>query len=97
MEEVAEDSTALTPQYNRLNDNSSITTTNLACSVLEQEQLEDKIDKLYKDSGGFGKFQLFAMIALILGTDAHDLWFQELGYFTQAPDSYVCTYAREDN
>ena len=56
MEEVAEDSPALAPQYNRLNDNSSIATTNLTCSVLDQDQLEDKIDKLYKDIGGFGKF-----------------------------------------
>ena len=93
------DSQALVPQQlNRVNENlSSFATTNLAMSVMDQEQREDKIERHYQELGGFGKFQAFASVTILLGLTSLDLWFQELGYFTQAPDSYICTYAGQDD
>ena len=37
------------------------------------------------------------MVAILFGTNTQDLWFNELGYFIQAPDTYICTYASQDN
>ena len=65
--------------------------------LIDQDQIEDKIQQMYHDLGGFGKFQVFAMVAILFGTSTNDLWMNELGYFIQPPDSYICSYASKDN
>ena len=76
----------------RLNENSS-TLTDQTKSVLEHESLDDKIDKMYQDLGGFSKFQFFAVFALLLGHSGQNFQFMIIGYLTQAPNSFVCAYA----
>ena len=55
----------------------------------------ERVDQKYNDIGGFGRFQVFAFIVQTWGI-ANTNWFlYPLGYFTQAPDSYICTYNGE--
>ncbi len=50
------------------------------------------MDKLFNQIGGFGRFQLFAVITIVLGLSGPNWFWYEVGYLDQAPDSYVCTY-----
>ena len=57
MIESVDSSTLVSQPRNRVNDTQSLVASNhLVNSVLDQEQLEDKIENLYKQLGGFGKF-----------------------------------------
>ena len=51
-------------------------------SVVEQEPLEEKIENVYQDLGGVGKFQVFAMVTLLLGLSGQNWWFYEIGYLS---------------
>mmetsp|Transcript_1601 Transcript_1601/g.2370 ORF Transcript_1601/g.2370 Transcript_1601/m.2370 type:complete len:300 (-) Transcript_1601:727-1626(-) len=96
MDRIEAESEALAPHTNRLNENSILTTT--TASKLESAQsgsIEDKIEQIYQDIGGLGKFQVFATITFLLGLSGQNWWFYVLGYLTQEPDSFVCTYATE--
>lgn len=74
---------ALTTSFGRHGDiNRSTMGQSTDRSVLEQEKLEDKIEIVYKDLGGLGKFQVFAMLTLLLGLSGQNWWFYEIGYLS---------------
>ena len=58
----------------------------------QSESIEDKVDKLYEDIGGCGCFQVFAYFALAFGMSSPSWFVYEIGFLTQEPDKYICTY-----
>ena len=59
---------------------------------MENESLEDQIEKLFQESGGCGWFQVLAYFAITLGISGPNFFLFEIGFYTQAPDTYICTY-----
>ena len=51
------------------------------------------MDQLYERVGGCGLFQILAYFAIAIGMSAPSWYFYEVGFFTQAPGSYLCTYS----
>lgn len=54
--------------------------------------VERNLDRIFEEVGGCGLFQAFAYIAISFGMSATSWFIYELGYYTQPPTSYVCTY-----
>ena len=80
--EVAEEE-ALSSSFSRPDDiNRSTMGQSTTRSVVEQEPLEEKIENVYQDLGGVGKFQVFAMVTLLLGLSGQNWWFYEIGYLS---------------
>lgn len=59
----------------------------------EEEELGVKVDRIYAELGGVGRFQWYALVALLTGMTGPAWWFFEVGYFTQEPEAFICTYA----
>ena len=58
----------------------------------EDERIEENINELLDQLGGFNKFQIFAYIAIIVGMDGPNWFCYSIGYLIQKPDVYLCTY-----
>ena len=58
----------------------------------EGETVDARVDKLFDDIGGCGLFQVFAFITVAWGMSAQSWYFYGLGFLTQPPDYYICTY-----
>ena len=52
--------------------------------------MDDRVDELYEKLGGCGLFQVFAYFAIAFGMSAPSWFIYEVGFFTQAPDQYIC-------
>ena len=50
--------------------------------LLESKAMDLLREKVYQELGGFGRFQIFATIALQLGMSGPMWWFNQLGYLT---------------
>ncbi len=46
----------------------------------ENLSVDDKVDKIFNQIGGFGRFQLFAVIAIVLGLSGPNWFWYEVGY-----------------
>ena len=47
---------------------------------------------MFDDIGGCGLFQVFSFVTIAWGMSAQSWYFYALGFLTQEPGSYVCTY-----
>ena len=54
--------------------------------------MEEKGDQKFEEIGGFGRFQLYAYIAITFGINCQGWWIYNFGFLTQSP-AYLC----EDN
>jgi len=54
--------------------------------------LDERVDKVYDDIGGCGRFQVFVYFALAFGMSAPSWFIYEIGYLDQKPSDYICTY-----
>ena len=54
--------------------------------------VDDRVDQLFEKIGGCGLFQVFAYVSIAFGISAPSWFVYEIGYFTQAPTAYICTY-----
>ena len=52
--------------------------------------VDDRVDELYEKIGGCGLFQVFAYFAIAFGMSAPSWFIYEVGFYTQAPDQYIC-------
>ena len=52
--------------------------------------VDDRVDELYEKIGGCGLFQVFAYFSIAFGMSAPSWFIYEVGFFTQAPDQYIC-------
>ena len=55
--------------------------------------VDDRVNELFENIGGCGLFQVFAYIAIAFGMSSTSWFVYEIGYFTQAPDAYICKNA----
>ena len=53
---------------------------------------EERVEKVFEDIGGCGLFQVVAYLAIALGMSAPSWFIYELGFLTQEPTQFVCTY-----
>ena len=58
----------------------------------DESTLEDRVDELYEELGGCGLFQVLAYFAITFGMSAPSWFIYEIGFLTQAPTEYICTY-----
>ena len=58
----------------------------------ENKTLDDRVNEIFEEIGGGNLFQVFAYIALAFGVSAPSFFVYEVGYLTQAPDLFICTY-----
>ena len=55
--------------------------------------VDDRVNELFERIGGCGLFQVFAYLAISFGMSSPSWFIYEIGYFTQAPDEYICKNA----
>lgn len=55
--------------------------------------VDDRVNELFERIGGCGLFQVFAYFAIAFGMSSPSWFIYEIGYFTQAPDEYICKNA----
>jgi MFS family permease len=61
-------------------------------NTVEEETVDDRVDQLFGKVGGCGLFQVFAYIVIVFGISGPSFFIFAIGFFTQKPDAYVCTY-----
>ena len=54
--------------------------------------VDDRVDELFEKIGGCGMFQVFAWFSISFGISSLSWFIFEIGYFTQKPTTYICTY-----
>ena len=62
----------------------------------EQEKIDEKIDQLLEDSGGFGTFQWFLFISFLMVNKSTMLIIMAMSFLTKVPEEYFCVYEGSD-